>query len=153
MIISANTFRHDRSDWPLSLLLLSHSESNRMTEKTSWMDLESQNSEAEAGNLLNSRPSLVYRVSSRSARATWWHPVSKTKPQQTRQTRDLVNQITCYRGDELNLLVIHGNTERSDTQLLIPFLLSWVPCTRSHCQPCVCVSIKGVCVYKERERC
>ena len=35
--------------------------------------------EAEAGGFLSSRPSLVYKVSSRTARATQRNPVSKKK--------------------------------------------------------------------------
>jgi hypothetical protein len=43
--------------------------------------------EAEAGRFLNSRPSLVYRVSSRTARATQRNPVSKKPKIRTKQNK------------------------------------------------------------------
>jgi hypothetical protein len=45
--------------------------------------------EAEAGGFLSSRPSLVYKVSSRTARATQRNPVSKKNPKtkQNKQTK------------------------------------------------------------------
>jgi hypothetical protein len=42
---------------------------------------KSQHSEAEAGEFLSSKASLVYRVSSRTARAIQRNPVSKNKDQ------------------------------------------------------------------------
>jgi hypothetical protein len=41
--------------------------------------------EAEAGRFLSSRPSLVYKVSSRTARATQRNPVSKNQKQTNKQ--------------------------------------------------------------------
>jgi hypothetical protein len=44
--------------------------------------------EAEAGGFLSSRASLVYKVSSRTARATQRNPVSKNQPtKQTNKTK------------------------------------------------------------------
>ena len=43
--------------------------------------------EAEAGRFLSSRPSLVYKVSFRTARAMQRNPVSKNKKQTNKQTK------------------------------------------------------------------
>jgi hypothetical protein len=48
--------------------------------------------EAEAGEFLSLRPALVYRVSSRTARATQRNPVSKNKTKQNKTKQNKTKQ-------------------------------------------------------------
>jgi hypothetical protein len=48
--------------------------------------------EAEAGGFLNSRPALVYKVNSRTARDTQRNPVSKNKTKQNKTKQNKTKQ-------------------------------------------------------------
>jgi hypothetical protein len=69
-------------------------------------------SEAEAGGFLSSRPALVYRVSSRTARATQRNPVSK---KQTNKQKKPSHQNK----DKKLLLISYGFYNRHRRQFLI----------------------------------
>jgi hypothetical protein len=57
--------------------------------------------EAEAGGFLSLRPSLVYKVSSRTARATQRNPVSKNKTKQDKTRQDKTRQNKTTKNDKL----------------------------------------------------